>query len=167
MSLNDIVLLLTFKELSEDDYPRTEADEKLSLFFTGLFLFLGIGIVLYLILVRLGIPENQLQIVILAFFAPYFWDYYINFTVYDVSQLQHVGAALLSMVVCYLLVYVTMLVKEGSQKLSNHKYSLLRSFSFYIFMLMNVLQFLTLTAFAVNFFKFGIHSLISFFIWLL
>ena len=128
--------------------------------------FAGALFVVYIILLKLGIDPVQIKTFVKWITMPYIWDYYVNFTYYDLNQYLHTLANALTIIAALFLSWFAdklFIGVLGEGVLSKpHKNSFIRAFGSFNYALGNILvDFVAIPVAIVAAFKFFFHAFAS------
>lgn len=163
MSINDMLLTCLAVDTLTDDRNK---EKKESYFLHTIMLFLVVGGGVYYILYRIGVPLEQLQNTAMILVTPFIWDYLINSNVMDLSNFQHILAAVGSMIVAILMMVAFDYIADLSKYCGKLKYKLVQSIGFALHMLSAGLKALAFAVFMFSLLKGGFHMIVGLFLWL-
>lgn len=164
--MNDVILSWLALDVITDNDSNKNKQTKESLFLPGLCLFLFAFVMLFAILYRLGISQDQLKTALLIITAPFLWDYYINFAVVDITNNQHILAAVGSIIASFALLIVLEWIKELYKRLAVSRITSVQSFAYVLHSNTMVLRWSLQAVLMVSIFKLAIHSILALLLWL-
>ncbi|MEK5217713.1 hypothetical protein [Psychrobacillus sp. FSL H8-0487] len=139
----------------------------------GIIIFLAVALfVTYIVLLKIGIDPVQIKIFVKWLAMPYIWDYYVNFTYYDLNQYLHTIANALTVAGALFLAWFAdklFVGFMGKRILSKPtKKNFVRAFGSFNYTLGNVLVDLVATPVAiVAMGKFMVHAMLSVIVFIL
>lgn len=166
MTFNDMLLSWLALDVIGDKNDDDQGEKKESLFFTGLCL-LVIGIlVVFTVLSKLGVSSEQLQMALVVMLAPFLWDYFINFTVMDMTNTQHILAAGGTILVAVIILIILEVAARVSDSCAKSTVASIQSFGFVVHMVAGALKWFTQAVLIFAVFKVILHIVLAFLFWL-
>jgi hypothetical protein len=166
MTFNDMLLsVLAFNVITEKD-PNEEKGKKGSLFFTGLCLVTAGILLLFMVLLKLGITSDQLLKAVMIVLTPFLWDYFINFTVMDLTNTQHIFAAAGTIMASYIVLIVLEAISKAQRLLTASTIVSIQSFGYLVGKVLAAVKWIVQAVLICSIFKGLIHLVFGFFIWL-
>lgn len=145
-----------------------EANNKSSggLFFVGSFLVILILILTYALLLKLGIQSSQVLDLFKVLSIPFLWDYYIDFSLFDLNHINHVIAGVVTLAILFaswniskFLFWISDILKSVDNCVCNAIGIMLNSATTFI-------SYYELLVIVLTTFKLLLHTFMAVFIWL-
>lgn len=139
----------------------------------GIIIFLAVALfVAYIVLLKIGVDPVQIKTFVKWITMPYIWDYYVNFTYYDLNQYLHTLANAVTVAGAFFLAWFAdklFVGFLGEGILSKPtKNGLVRAFGSFNYALGNILVDLVATPVAiVAAVKFCVHAMLSVIVFIL